>query len=75
LFAFILNEQGLDCEEAVRILLEIDADPLIKDYHGLDCLAQAVCQLLFDLMKDIMREIPLKEIVRSKTDALYFTLR
>jgi hypothetical protein len=64
--AFILNQQGPNCEEAVRILLELGAGPLIKDYHGLDCLAHAACQFSFDLMKDILHKITLKEIVRTK---------
>ncbi|KAF2462866.1 uncharacterized protein BDR25DRAFT_320419 [Lindgomyces ingoldianus] len=72
--AFILNQHGLNCVEAAKKLLSLGADPLIKDYHGLDCLAHASCQLSSDLVELVLHYVPPEMLVQRKTDALWFVL-
>jgi hypothetical protein len=42
LLACVLNRNTPNCMKAIQILLEKDANPLVKDNLGLDCVAQAV---------------------------------
>ncbi|KAH6949748.1 ankyrin repeat-containing domain protein [Ilyonectria sp. MPI-CAGE-AT-0026] len=72
--AYILNQHGPNCMDAVSALLASGADPLIKDYHGLDSLAHAACQLSFHLVQVILRYIPVESMAQCKAEALWFVL-
>lgn len=72
--ARVLNQNGPNSIEAARVLLSLGADPLIKDYHGLDCLAHASCGLSPELTKLILCHIPEADHARCKSEALWFLL-
>ncbi|KAH6871023.1 hypothetical protein B0T10DRAFT_611342 [Thelonectria olida] len=72
--AFILNQHGPNSEGAVGALLRLGADPLVKDYHGLDCLAHAACQLSPGLVELVLDYIPVHEIIQSQAHAIWFLL-
>lgn len=72
--AFALNQHGPNCAEVAKELLTLGADPLIKDYHGLDCLAHASCQLSPTLVELVLRHVPPAKLIQRKADALWFVM-
>ncbi|KAF1850712.1 uncharacterized protein K460DRAFT_20358 [Cucurbitaria berberidis CBS 394.84] len=68
--AFTLNDPKPSSMEAAGVLLVLGADPLIEDYHGLDCLALAACQLSPDLIQLVLGYIPPHQLTHSKAKAL-----
>jgi len=70
----ILNRNGLNVLAAAGALLELGADPLIKDEKGVDSVAQATFNFSLEQIKAIVAYIPEERILLTKMEALWFLL-
>lgn len=66
----ILNMNGPQCLEAIRLLLNLGSDPLIKDDEGVCAFSQAVVNLSVSQFNEILKHIRPELRVDAKVDAL-----